>query len=74
MYENNLFIKYGIIYNTENGCSKQYRCENTMCILSALVFTYIVIIDRCINVPGHGRSKIDDMNGSDRDIIRKKRA
>ena len=45
MYENNLFIKYGTIYNTTYGCSKQNRCENVMWILSVLVFTYIVILD-----------------------------
>ena len=39
MYENNLFIKYGIIYDTANGCSKQYICKNSMWLLSVLVFT-----------------------------------
>ena len=38
MYENNLFIKDGIIYDTTYGCSKQYRCENKMRILSVLEF------------------------------------
>ena len=30
IYENNLFIKDGIIYDTTYGCIKQYRCENEM--------------------------------------------
>ena len=28
MYENNLFINNGIIYDTTYGCSKQYICSN----------------------------------------------
>ena len=27
MYEGNLFIKYGIIYDTTDGCIKQYICR-----------------------------------------------
>ena len=45
MYENNLLINYGIIYDTTDGCSKQYRCENEMWILSVLEFTNRTIID-----------------------------
>ena len=33
IYENNLFIKDGIIYDTTDGCNKQYRCENSMWLL-----------------------------------------
>ena len=54
MYENNLFINGGIIYDTIYECSKQYIFENAMCLLSVLVFTHRVIIDRCINAAGRG--------------------
>ena len=30
MYEVNVFIQYGIIYDTTGGCSKQYKYENAM--------------------------------------------
>ena len=30
MYKNNLFINDGLIYDTNDGCRKQYRCVNTM--------------------------------------------
>ena len=66
MYENNLFTKDGIIYYTTYRCSKQYRCSNEMWLLSILEFANRVIIDRCINDLVHGRSKIDDINGSDK--------
>ena len=35
-------------------------------------FIYKVIIDRCINAPGHGGSKIDGINGSEYPYLRKK--
>ena len=66
MYDNNLSVKDGIIYDTTDGYSKQYRCKNFMWRLSVLAFTCRVIIYRCINSPGHGRSKIDGINGSDK--------
>ena len=30
IYDNNLFIKYGIIYDDAYRYSKQYRCVNSM--------------------------------------------
>ena len=44
MYENNLFIKDGILYDNKDGCSKQCICENSMRLLSVFAFTSIVII------------------------------
>ena len=74
IYENNLFIKNGIIYDIKYVCSKQYRYANTMQILSVLAFTYRVIIDRCINYPVHVRRKIDGINGSYKLYLRQKYA
>ena len=66
------FIKDGIIYDTIYGCSKKYQFENSMWILSALVFTYRVIIYICIYAPDLGRRKIDDINGSDKIYLKQK--
>ena len=62
MYENILLIKDGIIYDNIDGCRKQYIYANEIWLLSVLEFTYRVIIDRCINVPGHGKIKIYGIN------------
>ena len=64
MYENNLFIKDGIMYYTTYGCSKQYIFTNKMWKLSVLTFIYRVVIDRCVNYHVHSRSKIDGINRS----------
>ena len=65
MYENNSFIKDGIIYVIKYVYSKKYRCVNGMWILSILSFIYMVILDICINDLGHNIIKIDVINGSD---------
>ena len=62
MYQNNLFIKDGIIYDTTDGCIKKNIFENEMWTLSVMIFTYRVIIDRCINDPCHDIIKIDGIN------------
>ena len=64
MYDNNLFIKYVIMYNNTDGCSKQYICANAMWVLSVLEFTHRVIIYRFVDAPGHGGSKIYGINGA----------
>ena len=70
MYDNNLFIKYGIMYDTIYVYSKQYRCAKAMCLSSTLEFTHRVIIDRCINAPGHGRSKMYGIHGAKKTYLK----
>ena len=43
-----------------------------MWLLSVLVPTYKVIIDRCVNAPGLGRIRIDGINGSDKTSLNEK--
>ena len=70
MYKDNFFIKDSIIYDTSDGCSKKYRCEDELCLLLALSFTYRVIIYRYINDSGHWIIKIYGMNGYDNSYLR----
>ena len=64
VYEGNLFIRYGIIYDTTYRCSKQYILANELRRLSVLSLTYRVIIDSCINAPVHKKRKIYGISGS----------
>ena len=64
MYNENLVINDGIIYNTTDGCSKQYICANSLWNLLVLLFTYTVVINRYINAPVHEIIKIYGINGS----------
>ena len=72
MYKNYLHIKDGIIYDTIDLCRNKYICANAIWLLSVLVFTYRVIIDRCINYPVCGRRNIDGINVPDNSYLRQK--
>ena len=72
IYDNNFSIKYDIIYDTTNGCSKQYRCANATWRLYVFVFTYRVVIDTRINATGYVRRKIDDINRADNTYSKQK--
>ena len=41
-----------------------------MWILSVMEFTRRLIIDRLTNSPGHGRSKIDGINGAEKKYLK----
>ena len=72
VYYNTLFITDGIIYDNIYGYrKKQYIFTNSMGILSVLEITYRMIIDRCINDPGHGRGKVYVINGYDKTYLEK---
>ena len=62
MYKNNLFIKDGIIYDTTDVCINKYRFANAIWLLSLLVFTYIVKLDKFVISTGRGRRNIDIIN------------
>ena len=62
MYSDNLVINDGIIYDNTYGWRKIYIFANELWNLSVLKFTYRVVIDKCINDPLHGRSKIYGIN------------
>ena len=63
MYEQICFIKDFRIYDTTDRCIKKCICANVLWLLSVLLFTYGVIIYRCLKVPGNYGSKIYGING-----------
>ena len=72
MYENNLLIKYGIIYDNKYICSKRCICTNAMWLLYVLVFTHRGIIDICINAPGRVICKIYGIKVSEKTCLKQK--
>jgi hypothetical protein len=66
MREQSLLKCGDVIYDTTDGCTKHYRCYNSIYLLSKLSMQYQIIIDRCVSIPGHGKSKIDGINGADK--------
>ena len=51
------------LWETTDGCAKQYRCATAIYLMSTISARYNIVIDRAICAPGHGKSKIDSQNG-----------
>ena len=60
------------MHYTIDGCINKYRCSNIMWLLFVLAFTWGVIIDICMDIPGRGRGKIDGICESDNKYLKQK--
>ena len=56
----------GWMLDSADGCSKQCRCANALCLLSVLAAEFNIVVDRAAGAPGHGKSKIDGLNAVDK--------
>ena len=43
------------IWENTDGCADQYRCGSEICLMSVLSQCHLIIIDRGIIAPGHGK-------------------
>ena len=60
------------IWDTVDGCAKQYRSATALVLLSLLADKYKINIDRMVGAPGHGKSWIDALNGVDKTYLKMK--
>ena len=63
IYKNKFFIKDVIIYDTIDGSRKIYMYANEIRMIYVLLFTYIVMLDRCINATDNGIRNIYIISG-----------
>ena len=54
------------VWEDTNGYAKQYRCALTIYIMTALSYSYGIIMDRSINAPGHVKNVFDVPNAKDK--------
>ena len=47
-----------------DGCAKQYMCALGIYLMTVLSSSYVIIIYREINVPGHWESVVDGLNAT----------
>ena len=50
------------VWEDTDGCSKQYRWALDIYLMTVLSSLYGIIMDRAINVPGHGKNVVDGIN------------
>ena len=44
------------------GCAKQYRCSIALYLVSYLSKSYQIVLDRSVDIPGHGKDVVDGFN------------
>jgi hypothetical protein len=55
-----------------DGCSKQYRCGNSIYLNSVLSSEHGFVIDHAVNAPGHGKDIVDGLNATDKNFLKQK--
>ena len=60
------------IWESTDGCCKQYRCGASLYFLSVLSSNFNINIDRMIGAPGHGKDIVDAINACDKRYLKEK--
>ena len=50
------------IWENTDGCAEKYRCATALYLMSVLSQRHLIIIDRGISAPGHGKYMVDGLN------------
>ena len=58
------------IWEDKEGCAKQYMCALDKYLITVLSSSYVIIMDRTINSPGHGKNVVDGINAMDRSYLK----
>ena len=67
---NNQEIGECTVWESTDGCSKQYCCGSALHLLSYISFKYKIIIDRMIGAAGHGKDIVDGINAIDKRYLK----
>ena len=59
------------IWESTNGCCKQYRCDVSL-NFSLLLSNFSITIDRMIGTPGYGKYIVDAINACDKRYLKEK--
>ena len=54
------------VWEDTGGCAKQYMCDLDKYLMTVLSSSYDIIMDRAINVPGHGNNVVDGLNTTEK--------
>ena len=58
------------IWESTDGCCKQYRCGLSSCFLSLLSSNFYITIDKVIDSPGYGKYIVDAINTCDKRYVK----
>ena len=54
------------IWENTDGCAEQYICASAIYLMSVMSKCYLIIIDRGISSPGHGKEVVDGLYNIDK--------
>jgi hypothetical protein len=72
LFENLILQKGGLLLDDTDGCTKQYWSATALYLLSLIAVTYVIVYDRVIRAPGHGKNEVDGLNAVDKRFITEK--
>ena len=58
------------LWEDTNSCAKQYMCALDIYLMTVLIYSYVIILDHEINVPGHGNNFLDGLNATEKRYLK----
>ena len=62
VFEKKQMIRGRKKWDQTDGCAKQYRCSIAYYMMSYLLKSYQIVLDRAVDTPGHGKDVVDGFN------------
>ena len=60
------------VWEDTDGCAKKYRCDLAIYLMTVLLSSYGIIMNRAINAPGHGKYVVDGLNAPEKRYLKEK--
>ena len=54
------------VWEDTDGCVQQYMCDLSIYLMTVIPSSYGIIMDRAINIPGHGKNAVDVLNAKEK--------
>ena len=62
IFESGIFMSgMSMVWEDTDGCANKYRCTFAVYLMNLLSSSYGIIMNRAINVPGHGNNCFDGL-------------
>ena len=59
-----------IVWTYTDGCAKQYMSALDIYLINVLSSSYVIIMDRPINKPGHGNNVVGGLNAAEKRYLK----
>ena len=71
LFESGLLLSgMSIVWEYTNGCAKHYMCSLAIYLMTVISYPCVIIMNREINVSGHGKNVADGLNVTDKRYLK----